>query len=178
MKRRKRIALYGGSFDPVHVGHTAVARELSRLFALDGVLFIPAHLAPHKRGRKVSAPLHRHAMLALATQGEPRFRVSTLELDAPERPFTVDTLSRLLELYGSERALLRHGRGLMGGDHDVARVGTRPDFDRPDRRTRPGYELETAHVTEAIRGALGRAGASPEKSRRRSKQRRMRRAST
>ncbi len=164
MKRRKRIALYGGSFDPVHVGHTAVARELSRLFALDGVLFIPAHLAPHKRGRKVSAPLHRHAMLALATQGEPRFRVSTLELDAPERPFTVDTLSRLLELYGPDARLFF----VMGAD-SWAEITTWREWERvltlTDQIvvTRPGYELETTHVTEAIRERVSDVrGASTE----------------
>ncbi len=90
MERRRRIALYGGTFDPVHVGHTALARRLLELFSLDEVLFIPAHVAPHKRDREVSPALHRYAMLALATQGEERFRVSTVELDAPERPYTVE----------------------------------------------------------------------------------------
>jgi nicotinate-nucleotide adenylyltransferase len=152
MGKRKRIALYGGSFDPVHVGHAAVARELSRLFALDEVLFIPAHVAPHKRGRKVSSPLHRHAMLALATQGEPRFRVSTVELDAPERPFTVDTLSRLLAVYG-ERARLFF---VMGADSWME-ITTWREWERvltlTDQIvvTRPGYELETSHVTPFIR---------------------------
>jgi nicotinate-nucleotide adenylyltransferase len=66
-----RIALYGGTFDPVHDGHLGVARRLSQLFALDEVLFIPAHVAPHKRRHAAPAtPLHRYAMLALATQSE------------------------------------------------------------------------------------------------------------
>ena len=73
------MALYGGTFDPVHVGHTALARRLLELFSLDEVLFIPAHVAPHKRDREVSPALHRYAMLALATQGEGRFRLSTVE---------------------------------------------------------------------------------------------------
>src|SRR5215210_2263061 len=95
MGEPKRIALYGGSFDPVHDGHLAVAHALTGLFGLDEVLFIPAHVAPHKRAVPPTPPWHRHAMLALATQGEPRFRVSTVELDAPERPYTVETLARL-----------------------------------------------------------------------------------
>jgi nicotinate-nucleotide adenylyltransferase len=164
MQRRRRIALYGGSFDPVHVGHEAVARELSRLFALDEVLFIPAHVAPHKRGRRVSSPFHRYAMLALATQGEPRFRVSTLELDAPERPFTVETLTTLLDAYGGGARLFF----VMGAD-SWAEITTWREWERvltlTDQLvvTRPGYEIETGHVTEAIRRRIVDVrGASPE----------------
>lgn len=164
MQRRKRIALYGGSFDPVHVGHEAVARELSRLFALDEVLFIPAHVAPHKRGRRVSAPFHRYAMLALATQGEPRFRVSTVELDAPERPFTVDTLTSLLDSYGEGVRLFF----VMGAD-SWAEITTWREWERvltlTDQLvvTRPGYEIETGHVTDEIRERVSDVrGASPE----------------
>jgi nicotinate-nucleotide adenylyltransferase len=51
MTRRRRVALYGGTFDPVHAGHLGVARGLLHLFALDEVLFIPAYVAPHKRDR-------------------------------------------------------------------------------------------------------------------------------
>src|SRR5687767_6823265 len=164
MHRRKRIALYGGSFDPVHVGHMAVARELSRLFALDEVLFIPAHVAPHKRGRRVSSPLHRYAMLALATQGEPRFRVSTVELDAPERPFTVDTLTSLLAASGPGVRLFF----VMGAD-SWAEITTWREWERvltlTDQLvvTRPGYEIETGHVTGEIRARVSDVrGASPE----------------
>src|SRR5256886_4239493 len=96
MEKRRRIALYGGTFDPVHVGHMAVARSLLSLFALDEVLFIPAYVAPHKRERRVSPALDRYAMLALATQGEARFRVSAVEMEAPERPYTVDRKSTRL----------------------------------------------------------------------------------
>jgi len=63
----RRVALYGGTFDPVHNGHIAVAEALSKLFALDEVVFIPACVAPHKRGGEITRALHRYAMLALAT---------------------------------------------------------------------------------------------------------------
>src|ERR1044072_9725307 len=93
MERRRRIALYGGTFDPVHAGHTAVARGLLKLFALDEVLFIPAYVAPHKRDRRVSPAHDRYAMLALATQGEERFRVSAVELSAAEGACTREELA-------------------------------------------------------------------------------------
>src|SRR5919112_5741235 len=112
MSARKRIALYGGTFDPVHNGHMSVARALLQLFALDELVFIPAHVAPHKREQFVSPGLMRYAMLALATQSEARLRVSTFELDAPERPYTVETLARMKEKYGSESRLFF----VMGAD--------------------------------------------------------------
>src|SRR5438045_1426503 len=96
--KQRRVGLYGGTFDPVHMGHLAVARALLDVFDCAEVLFIPAYLAPHKRAsaqHRPAAPLHRYAMLALATAAEPRMRISTIELDAPERRYTVETLARL-----------------------------------------------------------------------------------
>jgi nicotinate-nucleotide adenylyltransferase len=109
---RRRIAVYGGTFDPVHVGHAAVARSLLELFGLDELLFVPAFVAPHKRDRRVSPAFDRHAMLALATQGERRLRVSTVELSAPERPYTVETLTRFREGFGETARLFF----VMGAD--------------------------------------------------------------
>jgi nicotinate-nucleotide adenylyltransferase len=155
MKRRRRIALYGGTFDPVHVGHLAVARNLLGLFALDEVLFIPAFVAPHKRERRVSPALDRHAMLALATQGESRFRISTAELESPGRPYTVDTLSRFREAL-SESARLFF---VMGAD-SWEEITTWREWERvltlTDHLvvTRPGYELGTEHVTPTIRARV------------------------
>src|SRR5262245_56412238 len=92
MCAQKRIALYGGTFDPVHVGHLEIARRVSALFEIDRVIFIPAQMAPHKIGRPVTEAIHRYAMLVLATQDDGRFFVSTFELDDPDRRYTVDTV--------------------------------------------------------------------------------------
>lgn len=152
MEKRRRIALYGGTFDPVHAGHMAVARSLLLLFALDEVLFIPAYVAPHKRGQCVSPALDRYAMLALATQGEERFRVSTVELHAPERPYTVNTLSHFREATGDAVRLFF----VMGAD-SWDEIATWREWERVLKLTdhlvvsRPGYELGAGHVTEEIR---------------------------
>ena len=152
MAYMKRIALCGGTFDPVHTGHLAVAHGLSKVFALDEVLFIPAYVAPHKRVLKVTPALHRYAMLALATQAEAHFRISTIELDAPERPYTVETLARMQETLGSEAQVFF----IMGADswmeiatwHEWERVLT---LSNHIVVARPGYELSVEHVTPVIR---------------------------
>jgi nicotinate-nucleotide adenylyltransferase len=149
-QRIARIAIYGGTFDPVHDGHMSVARELLKLFALDEVLFIPAHVAPHKRNVPTSLPLHRYAMLALATQDEPRFRVSTVELDEPQRPYTVETIARLRDALGAQLLFV------MGAD-SWEEITTWREWERLLAMTahvvvtRPGYELRTEHVTDAVR---------------------------
>ncbi|MDM7923170.1 MAG: adenylyltransferase/cytidyltransferase family protein, partial [Pyrinomonadaceae bacterium] len=61
---RKRIAFYGGSFDPVHLGHLAIADQLIGMFELDEFVFIPAFHAPHKPDLKPTSAIHRYAMLA------------------------------------------------------------------------------------------------------------------
>lgn len=151
----KRIALYGGTFDPVHNGHMSVARALLQLFALDELVFIPAHVAPHKREQTVSPALMRFAMLALVTQGDPRLRVSTFELDAPERPYTVETLTRMKERYGSGARLFF----VMGAD-SWTDIRTWREWERVLTLTshivmaRPGYDLDATHVGEEIRGRV------------------------
>jgi nicotinate-nucleotide adenylyltransferase len=92
---RQRLGVYGGTFDPVHNGHLRVATALLENFALDQLLFVPAFVPPHKRGQAISAPHHRYAMLALATAHDARLLISTIELEAPTRPYTIETLGRL-----------------------------------------------------------------------------------
>jgi nicotinate-nucleotide adenylyltransferase len=155
MERRRRIALYGGTFDPVHVGHMAVARSLLLLFALDEVLFIPAYVAPHKRERRTSPALDRYAMLALSTQGEESFRVSTVELSSPERPYTVNTLAHFCETAGDAARFFF----VMGAD-SWEEITTWREWERvlalTDQIvvTRPGYTLGTSHVTESVRARI------------------------
>lgn len=95
----EKIAFYGGSFDPPHKGHLAIARTLRDLFALDRFVFVPAHHAPHKKDRNPTSPFHRFAMLAMATAQESRVEVSSIEAESPERPYTFETLAALKQIY-------------------------------------------------------------------------------
>ena len=145
MPERKRIALYGGTFDPVHSGHLEVARRVLELFEIEQVIFIPAQLAPHKIGRSVTEPIHRYAMLALATQGDPRLLISTFELDAPDRRYTVDTVAEFQRMLGEDAELFF----IMGAD-SWAEIKTWRDWERLLRMTkhivvtRPGYDVPPA----------------------------------
>lgn len=90
-----RIGVFGGSFDPVHVGHLVVAECCREQAGLDRVLFVPAAIPPHKRHRDLADAHHRVEMLRLATGGHDAFAVSTVEIDRGGVSFTVDTLAAL-----------------------------------------------------------------------------------
>jgi len=76
------IGLFGGSFDPIHRGHLALAQAAASRYSLRQVLFVPANVPPHKQKQPLTAFIHRYAMAALATQNERGFAASLLE--APE----------------------------------------------------------------------------------------------
>jgi nicotinate-nucleotide adenylyltransferase len=88
-----RIALFGGTFDPIHKAHLAVAREAAARFALDRVLFIPAERPPHKQGGARAPYEDRVRMAELATADDPRFRVSRLE-QGTARSYSIDTIEK------------------------------------------------------------------------------------
>lgn len=89
----KRVAVFGGSFDPVHLGHLLPVVGAAETFSFSRVVFIPAYDPPHKRGQLLASFAHRFAMLALATQPYDRFFVSDLEAGRPGPTYTVDTLA-------------------------------------------------------------------------------------
>ena len=95
--RQGSIGILGGTFDPIHVGHLAVAEEAREALGLERVLFVPAGLPPHKPDRTITAPEHRLAMVELAVAGNPAFEASRVELDRSGPSYTVDTLEALTE---------------------------------------------------------------------------------
>ncbi len=90
-----RLGLLGGTFDPVHRGHLALARAGRDELGLDEVLFLPAGQPWRKAGRMIASNEHRLAMLRRALEGEAAFRVSRLELERPGPSYTADTLEAL-----------------------------------------------------------------------------------
>jgi nicotinate-nucleotide adenylyltransferase len=90
-----RIGLLGGSFDPIHNGHLYVAHLARAFVPLDRVLFIPAHVPPHKVGQILAPPAQRVAMVRAGIRGHDEFEVSEIELAREGRSYTIDTIAQV-----------------------------------------------------------------------------------
>ncbi|HUQ43220.1 MAG TPA: nicotinate-nucleotide adenylyltransferase [Candidatus Limnocylindria bacterium] len=90
-----RIGVMGGTFDPIHVGHLAIAEEAREALELETVLFVPAGQPPHKRADEVTNVEHRLAMVELAIADNRAFELSRIEIDRTGPSYTVDTLEAL-----------------------------------------------------------------------------------
>lgn len=91
----KTVGFFGGSFDPIHFGHIALAVQLMETHKLDEILFCPAFCSPFKTASPpIATPLQRLAMLKAALE-LPQFNITTLELDRPGPSYTIDTLRSL-----------------------------------------------------------------------------------
>jgi len=150
LHQKPRLAFYGGSFDPVHLGHLAIADKLTALFDLDEFIFVPAFHAPHKRRLAPTPALDRYAMLVLATNNQQRFSVSKMEIDVPHKPYTVETLARLNELLPNAELFF-----VMGAD-SWRDIRTWREWESVLTLTnhivvtRPGYDITGDHLTNEI----------------------------
>jgi len=147
----RRIAFYGGSFDPPHHGHLEIACVLTEKFELDEFTFIPAFHAPHKVRLKPTSAYDRYTMLCLVTADLPGINVSKMEIEVPERPYTIETLTRLNNDRPDDQIFFVMGadswmdiktwreweKVLLSSNHIVV--------------TRPGYDISFDHVTHQIR---------------------------
>lgn len=92
-----RIALFGGTFNPVHYGHLRIAQEVIEDGSVDKIVFVPAYAPPHKPEAHVADAADRLAMLALAIKGNERFALSDIEIRRGEVSYTIDTLRQIKE---------------------------------------------------------------------------------
>lgn len=110
---RQSIGMFGGTFDPVHVGHLILAERAREELGLDLLLFVPAFIPPHKiTGRKIASAESRADMLRLAIAGNPGFRVENREIERQGISYTVETIRTLREAYPDARFTL-----LIGADN-------------------------------------------------------------
>src|SRR5262245_12980792 len=147
-----RLGVFGGTFDPVHLGHLILAEQCREQGRLDQVLFIPAARPPHKGENDLTAFAQRVEMLALATSGNPAFRIDELEQDRPGPSFTVHTLAQLQQRDPGAELFL-----IIGSDT----LRDLPTWYEPKRVlelagllvvARPGWAISKA---EAVRKTLG-----------------------
>jgi nicotinate-nucleotide adenylyltransferase len=154
---RRRLGVYGGSFDPPHRGHLFVARAARKALSLDHVLFLPAARPPHKPGRVLVAGEERVAMLRLTLAGEGGFSIDERELSRAGPSYTVDTVREILaEEGGSERVelFLIFGGDNLGGLPEWCEVEALMALVRPVVVHRGG---EPGAVIDSLAGELSAA---------------------
>jgi nicotinate-nucleotide adenylyltransferase len=91
----KKIAIYGGTFDPVHHAHLILAREAIETLGLDKVILVPAAISPLKKAAPVASGEVRLEMLQAAIKGDPKFEVDECELLRPPPSYTIDTVEEI-----------------------------------------------------------------------------------
>ncbi len=162
MTTGSRTGIFGGTFDPIHVGHLIVAAQLRFALHLDSVLFVPAGRPPHKSGQEIADNEHRLAMLRLAIDDDPLLAISTLDFDRGGLSYTADTLALLHAAAAPESTLVF----LMGQDS----FRDFPSWDRPNRiaqlaeigvALRPGTEANLEAILTAVPAAKGRVRIVP-----------------
>ncbi len=140
-----RLGVLGGTFDPIHYGHLALAEEARGQFGLDAVLFIPAGEPPHKPHGQADAE-QRYLMTVLATADHPAFFVSRLELERAGLSYTVQTLQTLHDLYPQAELTF-----LLGADAALEFPTWRAPAEimrlaRVVAASRPGFPLRQLHA--------------------------------
>ena len=95
---KKRVGLFGGTFNPIHLGHLRGAEEIRESFGLEEVIFTPAAIPPHKEAEGMMDPLHRLEMVQRATLKNPWFSVSDIELKRRGKSYSIDTLRYFKEI--------------------------------------------------------------------------------
>ena len=163
------IGLFGGTFDPIHRGHMALARAARERYKLSRILFVPANVPPHKQSQTLSAFPHRYAMTVLATAAEKDFTASLLEAPedsdaglprskkekerAAQPNYTIDTIKRLKQKFKkADRLFLLIGIDAFA---DIAKWHQSEALFRECEfvvASRPGYSL--ADVANALPGSL------------------------
>ena len=151
-----RIGVFGGTFDPIHMGHLIVAEDARAALELDKVLFIPAGQPWFKSYRQITEARHRLAMVQLAVKDNPLFDVSDIEVERSGPSYTVDTLEELHELYSDAELIVILGLDAL---REIDR------WHQPSRvfqlasvagMARPGATLDPSVLHAAIPGASSR----------------------
>ena len=150
---RERIGLFGGTFDPPHVGHLILASEACAQLDLDRVLWMLTPIPPHKLDQPITLLEHRLAMVECAIADNPSFELSRIELDRPGPHYTLDTVHLIQETSPSTDVIL-----LIGGDslHDL------PQWHQPRElisvcrgigvMRRPGDSIDLASLEGSLPG--------------------------
>lgn len=152
----KSLGVLGGTFDPPHYGHLALAENARVQLRLERVLFVPAGQQPLKRDRAITSARHRAAMVEAAIADNPGFALSRVDLDRPGPHYTTDTLALLRKAHPEAELFF-----LVGGDslaqlaawHDPAGIVHQA---RLAAMPRPGWEVDLGELEQAVPGVCER----------------------
>ncbi len=108
----KRIGIFGGTFNPIHMGHLIMAEEVCQQHHLSKILFIPAYIPPHKYVKDLIEAHHRYQMIKAAISEKSKFEVSDLEIKREGKSYTIDTVQEILHHYGGDSDIFL----IMGAD--------------------------------------------------------------
>jgi nicotinate-nucleotide adenylyltransferase len=160
-RQSTRLGVFGGTFDPPHIGHLIIASEIRQALSLDRVLFVPAGRPPHKTSVAISDDADRMEMVRLAITDNPTFEISSVDIERGGPSFTADLLSILAHTFPSAALTF-----LMGEDS----LRDLPTWHEPGRivslaelgvATRPGVDVNPGGIYEAVPEARGRVHLVP-----------------
>ena len=147
-----RIGVFGGTFDPPHLGHLIAAQEILVQLELDRLLLVPAAVPPHKRDRDVTPAPVRLEMLTAAVGGDARFSVSDLEIRRDGPSYTVDTLRQLRDDWPDAELFLAVGADQLAefeswrAPDEIARLARLAGFAREGQSLPEGREVRVVRV--------------------------------
>jgi nicotinate-nucleotide adenylyltransferase len=154
---RKRIGIFGGTFDPPHVGHQILAMEASEQLGLEQVLWVLTPDPPHKIGKKITQIDVRKLMVNAAIGDDPGFIFSSVDLDRPGPHYVLDTMKLLRNKFQSYDLVF-----LMGGDslHDLPRWHKSQEFieacDKIGVMRRPGEKIDLYDLKQELPGIINK----------------------
>jgi len=108
----KRIGIFGGTFNPIHMGHLIMADEVCKRHHLSKIIFMPAYIPPHKYVDDLAEAQHRYEMIKAAIGKKSKFEVSGLEIIREGKSYTIDTIQEILNHYGEDSEIFL----IMGAD--------------------------------------------------------------
>ncbi|GAX89227.1 nicotinate-nucleotide adenylyltransferase [Effusibacillus lacus] len=137
-----RMGLFGGTFDPIHIGHLVAARLAKEALQLDRVIFIPSGIPPHKSGREITPAGNRFEMVKLAVEQEPDFSVSDWEIRREVPSYTVDTLESFASQFPDDELYFIVGADMLYDFPNWHNPGRILEICQVIGMTRPGFALD------------------------------------
>jgi len=151
--QKKRIGIFGGTFNPIHLGHLHAAETVKEKYCLDKVLFIPSYIPPHKDTDEVAAADFRLDMVRLTVADHPGFEPSSIEIEAGGKSYSINTLAKVKHIYPQAEIFF-----ILGIDAFIE-IDTWRDYKNVLKQccfiviSRPGYSLhaEIQELPEEIK---------------------------